>query len=332
MLKIGPYIIDSQVLLAPMAGVTDLPFRKLCRHYGAGLTTSEMLSSDTALWHTEKSRHRMTFELDSAPMSLQIAGSEPKMMANAAKACVDQGAQIIDINMGCPAKKVCKKLAGSALMQNETLVADILAAVVSAVKVPVTLKIRTGWNIRSKNGLTIAKIAESEGIQALTVHGRTRECRFMGHAEYDTIAEIVAGTSIPVIANGDIDSAEKAESVLKCTGAQAVMVGRAAFGKPWIFSEINAHLKRWPHPKRISRVEIKSVIVSHFNQLYEFYGNFKGLRIARKHFAWYCQNAIGELSTKAVVKQFNQLEISQSQLDIVQQLFEQSDHYEEYTA
>jgi len=317
--SIGPYTIESQVLLAPMAGVTDLPFRKICRNYGAGLTTSEMLTSDTKLWHSSKSHNRLAFEGERAPISVQIAGSEPEQMANAARQCVDRGAQIIDINMGCPAKKVCRKLAGSALMRDEALVSNILDQVVAAVDVPVTLKMRTGWDTENKNALSIAKIAQSAGIQALTIHGRTRSCRFKGIAEYDTIAEVCANLSIPIIANGDIDNSEKARQVLKSTGADAVMVGRAAYGNPWIFTEIAKSLGNKTLAATPTNEIKKHTIEQHFKELYRFYGEGKGVRIARKHFAWYSQS-IGQSNN--AVKAFNKLTCPLSQLELVDALFD----------
>ena len=237
-MKIGPYELASPFVLAPMAGVTDAPFRRLCRQFGAGMTTSEMTTADTSLWQTAKSRHRLDLDLDAEPIAVQIAGSDPEQLATAASACVDRGAQIIDINMGCPAKKVCQKLAGSALLQDESLVERILTTVVAAVDVPVTLKIRTGWDPEHRNGEVIAKIAEQSGIQALAVHGRTRACRYRGQAEFETIARIKGAISIPVIANGDITSAEKSLEVLRLTNADGLMIGRGAQGRPWIFREL----------------------------------------------------------------------------------------------
>ena len=320
MFNIGPYVIDSHVLLAPMAGVTDLPFRKICQEMGAGLTTSEMVTSDVALWKSDKSQLRLINHTAShLPNSIQIAGSDPQQMANAAQHAVAAGADIIDINMGCPAKKVCKKLAGSALLRDETLVGQILAAVVNAVEVPVTLKTRTGWDDEHRNGPIVAKIAENEGIQALAVHGRTRACRFKGKAEYDTIARIAQDANIPVFANGDIDSAEKAKRVLEHTGATAVLVGRAAFGNPWIFQHISRFLRTGEHAQKPTGKMITRTMEAHFKDLYLHYGDYKGTRIARKHFAWYCQQHRGDSVTE--IKAFNQLETIQSQLDAVRALF-----------
>ena len=242
-MKIGPYELASPFVLAPMAGVTDAPFRRLCRQFGAGMTTSEMTTADTSLWQTDKSRRRLDLDLDAEPVAVQIAGSEPAQMASAARACVDRGAQIIDINMGCPAKKVCRKLAGSALLQDESLVASILQAVVAAVDVPVTLKIRTGWDPDHRNGVEIARIAAASGIQSLAVHGRTRACRYNGTAEYDTIARIKQAVEIPVVANGDISGVEKSLEVLRLSSVDGLMIGRAARGRPWIFRELNHYLE-----------------------------------------------------------------------------------------
>ncbi|MFL0801783.1 MAG: tRNA dihydrouridine synthase DusB [Agarilytica sp.] len=320
MFTIGPYAIHSQALLAPMAGVTDLPFRKICQELGAGLTTSEMVTSNTDLWNSAKSQFRLVHDKRSKiPNSIQIAGSDPELMADAAQHAVSMGAQIIDINMGCPAKKVCKKLAGSALLKDEKLVGRILSSVVSRVDVPVTLKTRTGWDTDHKNGVDIAKLAENEGIQALAVHGRTRACKFQGNAEYDTIAEIASRLSIPVIANGDIDSPEKAKSVLNYTGAQAVMIGRAAFGNPWIFAQITKFLNEEQPYSLPTGKTITQVMDAHFKDLYQHYGDPKGIRIARKHFAWYCQQHGGDSITD--IQTFYQLETIQSQLEAVNSLF-----------
>lgn len=306
------------MLLAPMAGVTDLPFRHLCRRLGAGLTTSEMVSSDSKLWKSDKTLKRLDHYAEDAPRSVQILGANPAMMADAAKACVDLGAQIVDINMGCPAKKVCNVAAGSALLKDEQHVARILEAVVNAVSVPVTLKIRTGWDTHERNGVSVAKIAELAGIQALTVHGRTRACAFTGEVEYQTIADIKATVSIPVIANGDITSPEKAEYVLETTGADAVMVGRAAQGRPWIFREINHYLQhghRLPEPPI---QEISDLLSEHLERLYEFYGEYLGVRIARKHIGWYCKSREG---SELFWKRINKVEASTEQLKMVQDYF-----------
>ncbi len=290
MIQIGPYNLTGRAVLAPMAGVTDLPFRRLCRHYGAALVVSEMVISNSELWDSRKTRLRLSHDGDEQPRSVQIAGSDPAMMADAARRNVELGADIIDINMGCPAKKVCRKAAGSALLRDPALVGDILRAVVAAVEVPVTLKIRTGWSPAQRNGVDIARLAEDSGIAALAVHGRTRECRYNGHAEYDTIAAIVDAVQLPVFANGDITSAQRARQVLDHTGAAGVMIGRGAQGRPWIFREINAFLERGEHAPVVSDSERAQTILSHLKALHRFYGEHQGLRIARKHFGWYLQN------------------------------------------
>lgn len=300
-----------------MAGITDRPFRALCRSFGAGLTVAEMVTCDQTLWNTQKSRLRLPHLDEPEPRMIQIAGGDPQMLAAAAKANVELGAQIIDINMGCPAKKVCKKVAGSALLKDEKLVAEILAAVVAAVDVPVTLKIRTGWSANHKNAVTIAKLAEQEGIQALTIHGRTREDRFNGQAEYDTLAEVCQTISIPVIANGDIDSPQKAQEVFNKTGANAIMIGRAAQGRPWIFRQIKSWLENkiiLPEPDPI---EIHSIISQHLTGLYLTYGDFMGTRVARKHFGWYLQQA----QMIEWRKRFNQLETTEQQLALLDYIF-----------
>ena len=271
-----------------MAGITDAPFRKLCRHFGAGMTTSEMTTADTRLWHTDKSRFRLLMDDDAEPRAIQIAGSIPAQMAEAAQHCVQLGAQIIDINMGCPAKKVCNKAAGSALLRDEALVKEILDAVVGAVAVPVTLKIRTGWDPDNRNGTRIAKIAEGCGIQALAVHGRTRACRFLGKAEFETIAQIKSAVKIPVIANGDIRSPEKSLEVLRVTGADALMIGRGAQGRPWVFRELNHYLKTGKNIAPLALHEVRDIMLDHLRELYLFYGEEKGVRVARKHLSWYC--------------------------------------------
>ncbi len=277
-------------MLAPMAGITDAPFRRLCRRFGAGMTTSEMTTADTALWQTPKSRFRLDLDLDAEPVAVQIAGSEPRQLAVAAQACVDRGAQIIDINMGCPAKKVCKKLAGSALLRDERLVADILASVVAAVEVPVTLKFRTGWDPDHRNAVTIARIAESSGIQALAIHGRTRACRYRGEAEYTTIGDVKAAVSIPVLANGDITTPEKSLEVLRVTGADGLMIGRGAQGRPWIFRDLNALLDPTAANTEIKKNELRDIMLCHLDDLHRFYGDKTGVRMARKHLTWYCNS------------------------------------------
>lgn len=281
-MRIGALSLSNPFIMAPMAGITDLPFRKLCRTQGAGLAVSEMVNAQENLWDTDKSKNRVVLDGETGPISIQILGTEPEDMANAAQYNVGLGANIIDINMGCPAKKVCKKAAGSALMRDEGLVKDILSAVVGAVDVPVTLKIRTGWDRENKNALNIAKIAEKIGIQALTIHGRTRQDGFSGEAEYETIRQIKSQISIPVIANGDITSIEKARHVMDFTKADGLMVGRGAFGNPWIFRSLVEDRVYQP-----SHDEIFEVISLHLDGLYELYGDEKGVRVARKHLLWY---------------------------------------------
>ena len=289
-MRIGPHLIEPRVVLAPMAGVTDKPFRQLCKQLGAGLAVSEMTTSDPRFWNTAKSRHRMDHAGEPDPISVQIAGTVPSVMADAARHNVDHGAQIIDINMGCPAKKVCNAWAGSALMREPALVADILRAVVDAVDVPVTLKIRTGWAADRRNALEIARIAEDAGIAALAVHGRTRDQQYTGTAEYDTIAQVKAALSIPVMANGDIDSPRKAEAVLAHTGCDAVLVGRAAQGRPWIFREIAHYLASGEELPPPSLPEVRDILLGHLQHLHAFYGEVSGVRIARKHLGWYAKD------------------------------------------
>jgi tRNA-dihydrouridine synthase B len=285
-MRIGPYELSSPLALAPMAGVTDRPFRILCRKLGAGLAASEMVTADVRLWHTEKSRRRMDHEGEPAPRAVQIAGA---MMAEAALRNVEAGAQVIDINMGCPAKKVCNKLAGSALLKDEALVGRILEAVVRAVDVPVTLKTRTGWSPEQRNGVRVAKIAEDAGIKALAIHGRTRACMYQGAAEYETIREIKSLVKIPVFANGDIVAPELARDVLAHTGADGLMIGRAAQGRPWIFREVNFFLNHGAHCTPVAPSEVRDILLAHLEALYSFYGEDKGVRVARKHLGWYCQ-------------------------------------------
>jgi tRNA-dihydrouridine synthase B len=287
-MQIGPYNLRNPFVLAPMAGITDAPFRRICRRFGAAMTTSEMTTADISLWHTEKSRHRLNLDLDAEPVVVQIAGSDPAQLAEAARLCEARGAQIIDINMGCPVKKVCNRLAGSALLRDESLVARILESVVTAVSVPVTLKIRTGWDTQNRNAVRIGRIAESSGIQALAVHGRTRECRFRGAAEYETIAETKSSVAIPVIANGDIDTLQKSLEVLRVSGADAVMIGRAAQGRPWFFRELNHYMKFGVVISPLENNEVRDIMLDHLGDLYQFYGETTGVRVARKHLAWYC--------------------------------------------
>ncbi len=318
-MQIGLHRIDPPVILAPMAGVTDKPFRLLCKRLGAGLAVSEMTISDPRFWNTEKSLRRMDHAGEPSPVSVQIAGTEPRQLAEAARYNADHGAQIIDINMGCPAKKVCNAWAGSALMRDETLVASILEAVVAAVDVPVTLKIRTGWDCSHRNGPAIARIAEACGIAALAVHGRTRDQHYGGQAEYDTIAAIKAGLRIPVIANGDIDSPRKALEVLRHTGADAVMVGRAAQGRPWIFREISHFLATGETLPEPSLAEIRNILLGHLHALHGFYGEQSGVRIARKHLGWYAKDRPENTAFRAVV---NRAETAEAQLRLTRDYFD----------
>ena len=316
--RIGPYTLPNQLILAPMAGVTDQPFRQLCRRLGAGLVVSEMVTSDVSLWNTRKSSLRMIHSGDAEPRSVQIAGGDPQMLAEAARRNVEMGAQIIDINMGCPAKKVCNKAAGSALMKDEQLVSAILQAVVAAVDVPVTLKIRTGWDRANKNGLAVAKIAEQSGISALAVHGRTRADLYTGEAEYDTIAAIKQAVTLPVFANGDIDSPQKARQVLDATGADGLLIGRAAQGRPWIFREIDHYLATGTQLPAPSLLEVEGILLEHLAALHAFYGDVMGVRIARKHVGWYLATLPGAREFRA---QFNRLESTDAQCANVRQFF-----------
>jgi tRNA-dihydrouridine synthase B len=323
-MQIGRHTIAPNVILAPMAGVTDKPFRVLCKRMGAGLCVSEMTTSDPRFWNTAKSRHRMDHDGEPDPISVQIAGTVPAVMADAARHNVDQGAQIIDINMGCPAKKVCNAWAGSALMRDEALVARILQAVVDAVDVPVTLKIRTGWAADRRNALAIARIAQDSGIAALAVHGRTRDQQYRGAAEYDTIAEVKAALSIPVLANGDIDSPEKAAAVLRRTGADAVLIGRAAQGRPWIFREIAHYLATGTRLPAPTLVEVRDVLLGHLEHLHAFYGEVSGVRIARKHLGWYAKDRLEHTDEqrhafRAVV---NRAESAEAQLRLTRDYFD----------
>ena len=318
-MQLGPYTLAAPVVLAPMAGVTDKPFRVLCKRMGAGLCVSEMTTSDPRFWSTSKSRHRMDHAGEPDPVSVQIAGTVPQVMADAARYNVDHGAQVIDINMGCPAKKVCNAWAGSALMRDEALVARIVEAVVRAVGVPVTLKIRTGWDAAHRNAPTIARIAQDAGIAALTVHGRTRDQQYGGVAEYDTIAAIKAELSIPVIANGDVDSPAKARAVLDATGCDAVMVGRAAQGRPWLLREIAHFLatgKSLPPP---TLVEVRDILLAHLEHLHAFYGEQSGVRIARKHLGWYAKDRPENAAFRAVA---NRAETAAMQVALTRDYFD----------
>lgn len=317
-MQIGPYTLDNNLIVAPMAGVTDRPFRQLCRRMGAGLAVSEMLSSNPQVWKTDKSMNRMNHLGETGIRSVQIAGADPDLMAEAAAFNEKNGAQIIDINMGCPAKKVNKKLAGSALMQYPELVEKIVQAVVSAVKVPVTLKTRTGWDLDNKNGPDIARIAERNGIQAIAIHGRTKACMYKGFAEYDTIKAIKESVSIPVIANGDIDSPQKAKQVLEYTNADGLMIGRAAQGRPWIFREIDHYLRTGKTLTEPSMDEVCKIMLEHVENLHQLYGTTLGPRIARKHVSWYLQE---KDTDKSFRKQFNAIECPNEQLDVLNRYF-----------
>ena len=327
MLSIGPYRLVNNLALAPMAGVTDLPFRLLCRRMGAGIAAGEMLTSDVRLWHTEKSRRRMDHSGESEPRVVQIAGGDAQMMAQAARLNADAGAQIIDINMGCPAKKVCNKAAGSALMRDESLVRHILEAVVKAVDVPITLKMRTGWDANNRNAIAIARMAEDIGVKALAVHGRTRACMYQGSAEYETIRAIKQSVAIPIFANGDIDSARKAKSVLEATGADGLMVGRSAQGRPWIFREIEVYLQRGELCDEPSSAEVRDIMLAHLRDLHAFYGEEAGVRVARKHIDWYARvhdvsRVQGHASRRAVMQAQDaatQLELASAYFDALAQ-------------
>jgi tRNA-dihydrouridine synthase B len=293
-LKIGPFTLASNIVLAPMAGVTDRPFRMLCRKFGAGLAASEMLTADVRLWDTPKSRRRMDHTGEPSPRVVQIAGFDPAMLADAARRNVDAGAEIIDINMGCPAKKVCNRLAGSALLQDEMLVARILHAVVAAVSAPVTLKTRTGWDRSNKNGIRIAHIAEDCGIQALAIHGRTRADMYQGAAEHNSVAAIKAEIKIPVFANGDIDSPMRVREILAATGCDGIMIGRAAQGRPWIFDEVNFFLAEGELRRELALENVRDIMRAHLEDLYDFYGDATGVRVARKHLSWYFRQHPGQ--------------------------------------
>lgn len=318
-MRIGPYLLKNNLIVAPMAGVTDRPFRMLCKSMGAGMAVSEMVSSNSLLYGSEKTKRRANHEGEVDPISVQIVGADPKMLARAAQYNVDEGAQIIDINMGCPAKKICNVMAGSALLQDEALVARILEAVVGAVAVPVTLKIRTGWDKQNRNAIRIAQIAEASGIQALAIHGRTRACAYTGDAEYDTITAVKANVNIPIIANGDITTPEKARYVLQQTGADAVMIGRAAQGRPWLFREIEHFIKTGTHLPAPQVEEVLRVLLKHVYELYSFYGEHTGLRVARKHISWYTKGLIGSAHFR---HHMNQLESSAEQLMAVNDFFD----------
>ncbi len=319
-MRIGPHELRNNLFVAPMAGVTDRPFRQLCKRFGAGMAVSEMVASNSLLWGSEKTRRRANHEGEVDPISVQIAGADPQMMAEAARYNVGQGAQIIDINMGCPAKKVCNVMAGSALLKDELLVGRILEAVVKAVDTPVTLKFRTGWDQHNKNALTVARIAAESGIQLLSIHGRTRACGYTGHAEYDTIAEVKSATRLPVVANGDISTPQKAKYVLDYTKADGIMIGRAAQGRPWIFREIEYYLKTGVHLPPPLVTEIHQVLIAHLYDLYAFYGVDTGVKIARKHISWYTKGLAGSASFRHAM---NQLPGIEEQLAAVNRFFDQ---------
>ena len=318
-MRIGDYQLDPPVILAPMAGVTDKPFRVLCKRLGAGLAVSEMTTSDPRFWNTTKSLRRMDHAGEPDPVSVQIAGTDPATMAAAAQYNVDHGAQLIDINMGCPAKKVCNAWAGSALMRDERLVARILEAVVGAVDVPVTLKIRTGWDGAHRNAPEIARIAQESGIAALAVHGRTRDQHYKGTAEYDTIAAVKTALRIPVIANGDIDSPGKAAEVLRHTGADALMIGRAAQGRPWIFREVAHYLRTGDMLPEPSLAEVRDILLGHLHDLHAFHGEEAGVRIARKHLGWYAKDRPENHAFRAVV---NRAQTADEQVRLTREYFD----------
>jgi len=322
------FSLRNNLFVAPMAGVTDRPFRQLCKKMGAGLAVSEMVTSNSLLYGSAKTQRRANHDGEVAPISVQIAGSIPSMMAEAARHNVDRGAQIIDINMGCPAKKICNVMAGSALLKDEPLVGRILEAVVNAVSgTPVTLKIRTGWDKANRNALTILKIAEQSGIRALAMHGRTRACGYTGFAEYETIAAVKAEAHIPIIANGDITSPEKAKFVLEATGADALMIGRAAQGRPWLFREIEHYLATGTHllPPRVS--EIHDILLAHLQDLYDFYGIDTGVRVARKHISWYTRGLIGSAAFRHRMNQLPDIVQQQQAVnDFFYSLAEQNEH------
>lgn len=328
-MQIGPYKLANNLILAPMAGVTDRPFRQLCKQMGAGMAVSEMVTSNSLLYGSKKTQRRANHEGETEPKSVQIAGADPEMMAEAARHNADNGAQILDINMGCPAKKVCNVMAGSALMQDEKLVENILSSVVKAVDIPVTLKIRTGWDKQHKNALAIAKIAEDAGIQSLSIHGRTRACQYTGDAEYDTIAEVKQKICIPVVANGDITTPEKAKFVLEYAGVDAVMIGRAAQGKPWIFREIQYYLENGEHLPEPTPQEVRDILIGHLYNLYAFYGEFTGVRIARKHISWYSK---GHPRGAAFRQAVNRVDNVEQQIEMVNEFFNKLNPREELAA
>ncbi|MEQ1544945.1 tRNA dihydrouridine synthase DusB [Methyloglobulus sp.] len=320
-MQIGSYQLPNKLILAPMAGISDRPFRGICKHFGAGLAVSEMVASNPALRDNKKTLLKADHDGETGLRSVQIVGTDPKHMADAAIYNVQRGAQIIDINMGCPAKKVCAVAAGSALLRDADLVKKILDAVVSAVDVPVTLKIRTGWDTESRNAVAIAQIAQASGIAALTVHGRTRACKFEGQAEYETIKQVKQMVSIPVIANGDIDSAEKAQFVLNVTGADALMIGRAAQGNPWLFKEIENFINSGKVIQKPTVTEIYAILTGHLEKLYSFYGDVTGVRIARKHISWYFKHL--DFIGQDIRSKINQAAQPNQQMVLIQSAFTQ---------
>ena len=322
-MQIGSHKISNKLILAPMAGVTDRPFRQLCRDLGAGMAVSEMVGSTSLIRGSAKTLRRANHDGESAPRSVQIVGYDPATMAEAARINKAMGAEIIDINMGCPAKKVCNMSSGSALLRDEPLVANILQATVNAVKIPVTLKIRTGWSTEMRNGPNVAKIAEDCGIQALSVHGRTRSCFFKGEAEYDTIALIKQSVNIPIIANGDITTPEKAKFVLDKTGADAIMIGRAAQGRPWIFREIDYYLEHGVRAKEPSLEEIATILTTHIENLYTFYDEYIGVHMARKHVSWYSK---GQPNAGKFRELFNSLDSAEQQRKAIREFFDELKH------
>lgn len=318
-MQIGPYPLKNNLIVAPMAGVTDRPFRQLCKAFGAGMAVSEMVTSNSLLYGSAKTRRRADHQGEVEPIAVQIAGADPRLMAEAARYNVEAGAQIVDVNMGCPAKKVCNALAGSALLKDEPLVVRILEAVVGAVRVPVTLKIRTGWDHAHRNAVRIARLAEASGVQALTIHGRTRACGFRGEAEYDTIAEVKAAARIPIIANGDITTPKKAKAVLEYTRADGLMIGRAAQGHPWIFREVEHFLASGTQLPPPEVAEIARILHRHLHDLYDFYGDPIGVWMARKHIAWYTK---GLPNSAAFRHRMMQLQTREEQLGAVQRFFD----------
>lgn len=318
-MRIGPYQLQNNLILAPMAGITDRPFRELCKQFGAGLAVSEMVASNPALRQHKRTLLKADHGGETGIRAVQILGTDPQQMADAARLNAQRGAQIIDINMGCPAKKVCSVAAGSALLRDEALVKRILDAVVNAVDIPVTLKIRTGWDMHSRNAVEIARIAENAGIAALTVHGRTRACKFDGQAEHETVKKVKQSVSIPVVANGDIDSPEQARFVLDSTGADAIMIGRGAQGNPWLFSQISHFINHGKHLEKPAVADIHDTIIIHLDKLYSFYGNASGVRIARKHIAWYFKHL--ESVTQDTKSNINQAQCPAQQITLINSAF-----------